>query len=266
MLCAAPALAQTDYLTFTGVWSTVPISGLSAPSALTGDAAGNLYITDTAASSIIRIAPDGTQSSVGGGLASPQGITEDAAGNLYVSSFTDSMVYEITPGGVQTALSSGWSGPAALAVDSSGNLFVADSTGLSELTPGGTKTLLVSSTTILGVAVDSGDNIYYGDSLNTEVYEILQGTTTANAHNFSSFPKNLFVDQMGSVFMAETATGIKRSDDSFGDSTNFGDTLVSAARVGRQLSQPVHRGYVGKRRKAGIGRGRFRVAECMSYR
>ena len=158
----------TDYLIFTGVWSTVSATGLTTPTAVTGDASGNLYIVDGTQTSIIEIAAGGAQTSIGSGLSDPLGVASDSAGNLYVTSSGDSKVYKIPAGGVQTALGSGWSSPVSIALDSNGNVFVTDSNGLSKVTPGGTQTLMVAASGIQGVATDANNNIYYGDNINQQ--------------------------------------------------------------------------------------------------
>jgi hypothetical protein len=99
LLCNSQARAQTDYLSYTGVWSTVPVTGLVSPSDVTGDSNGNLYITDTTLTSVVTYAANGTQSTLGSNLSAPTGITIDAAGNLYVASNGNNNVYKITPGG-----------------------------------------------------------------------------------------------------------------------------------------------------------------------
>jgi hypothetical protein len=227
MLGAAHAWAQIDLLSFTGVWSTVPVTGLSSPSAVTGDTAGNLYITDLALSSVIRIAANGTQTSIGSGLSSPEGIAADGSGNLYVTSNGDNKVYKITPGGTQTMLGSGWSSPVSIAVDSIGNVYVTDNNGFSEVSTGGTQSLLVPGMAIRGAAVDAGDNLYYGDNLSLHVYEIPFGTTVPMQHNSTDFTAGLFVEVQGKVFLAETTTGVRRADDQYTDTTTFGDTTNS---------------------------------------
>ena len=226
-LCAGHAWARTDLLTFTGVWSTVPVTGLSSPSAITGDAAGNLYITDSTLSSVIRIAADGTQTSIGSGLSNPAGVAVDGLGNLYVTSNGDSKVYKITAGGTQTTLGGGWSTPLSIAVDSAGNVYVTDNNGLSKVSAGGTQSLLARGPAIRGAALDAGNNVYYGDNASNHIYEIPFGSTTSAPYISTAATASLFVDAQGNVFMAKATTGVLHVDDAAGDATTFGDTTVS---------------------------------------
>ena len=226
MLGAGLAQAQSDYLTFTGVWTTLPFGGLITPSAVTGDAAGNLYVTDEGVSTILKLAADGvTQTTVGSGLNDPLGITIDASGNLYVTSNGDNKVYKITPGGTQTALGTGWSSPVSVAVDGNGNVFVTDSNGLSEYTAGGVQSPLVSGN-LRGVAVDAGNNIWYADNTYDSINEILAGDSSGTEQYYIPHAQNLFIDAAGSLYAAETAGGVQRHDDPYGYTT-FGNTAAS---------------------------------------
>ena len=227
LFCAVRGRAQTDFLTYTGVWSTLPVTGLGTPSAVTGDSNGNLYITDTTQSSVIKYAADGTQSTIGTSLQSPKGITADASANVYVTSYTDGKVYKITPGGSQTSIGSGWTHPVSIAVDAFGNVYVTDDSGLSEVTSGGSQSLLQSSSSIRGVALATNGDLFYANNASNQVYRIPYGTSTPEAHNFTDFTENLYVDQLGNLFMAQTEDGVQRADDTYSDHTEFGDALVS---------------------------------------
>jgi len=133
-------------------------ASLCVPSALALDAAGNLYVAQSASHVVRRIAANGTISTVAGtGIAGnsgdggsaaaarlnwPLGLAFDAAGNLYVSSFLGNVVRKITPSGTIAtvagtgaagfsgdgglATSAQLSGPAHLAFDPAGNLLVSD--------------------------------------------------------------------------------------------------------------------------------------------
>ena len=230
------ANAQTDFLTFTGVWSAVPVAGLSNATGITGDAAGNLYITDFNASSILKVAPDGTQSTVGSGLSDPDGVAIDSSNNLYVTSNSDNKVYKITSAGSQTQVGSGWSSPVSVAVDSTGNVFVTDSDGLSEVTAGGTQSLVIANGSLQGVTVDLNDNVYYGNNGTERVVELLAGTTSATDHNVVPYVRNLYVDAQGNVYNAGTESGVQRADDGLSDTTTFGDTLITVGVWGNAQS------------------------------
>ncbi|OHE81629.1 MAG: hypothetical protein A3G75_03185, partial [Verrucomicrobia bacterium RIFCSPLOWO2_12_FULL_64_8] len=91
----------------------------NGPQNLAVDAAGNLYLADTANSIIRKIAPDGTTTTVAG-LASnlgstdgtgsdarfnnPGGIAVDTSGNLYVTDTINNTIRKITAGGAVSTL------------------------------------------------------------------------------------------------------------------------------------------------------------------
>ena len=125
------------------------------PNAVVADAAGNVYVTDSA-NTIRKITPAGvvttlagtatrTGAADGSGPAAsfnlPYGIAIDAAGDLYVADGSNALVRKVTPAGVVTTVAGiagvrgtvdGPAGtatltlPTGVAVDTAGNVFVAD--------------------------------------------------------------------------------------------------------------------------------------------
>jgi sugar lactone lactonase YvrE len=106
---------------------------------------------------------------------SPQGVTIDAAGNLYVADTANATVRKITPAGAVTTLAgaAGQSGaadgvgpnarfrtPRGIAVDGAGNVYVADSAGatIRRITPAGAVTTLAGTDQIYGYADGTGAN------------------------------------------------------------------------------------------------------------
>ncbi|MGF7079161.1 IPT/TIG domain-containing protein [Mucilaginibacter sp. UYCu711] len=127
-----------------------------APTGITMDPNGNLYVTDShrvrkinssgVVTTLAGSATDGTADGIGAAASfgSLEGITTDAQGNVYVSDTKYLKIRRITPDGVVTTFAgSGTAGfadgpgataqfshPASLAFDAAGNLFVADSNPL----------------------------------------------------------------------------------------------------------------------------------------
>ena len=133
---------------FRGAQSMVSFSGSVSPRAVVVDGAGNLYVADVNSQSVLKIAPDGTQSTAATGFSHIGTIAIDASGNLYVA---DSNIFsgvfggmpvewdyeyvrQVYPGGVKTTVWAGISGggvlrsnAASISVDADGTLYVVDS-------------------------------------------------------------------------------------------------------------------------------------------
>lgn len=101
-------------------------TGFSAPSGLTFDRSGNLYVANFNSNTVDRISSDGTrmQFSSGANLKGPIGLVADDAGNLYVANYSSGTVARITPAGISTIIGTGFKQPYYLTLDKEGNLFV----------------------------------------------------------------------------------------------------------------------------------------------
>lgn len=189
--------AQTTYENYTWVTLAGPdtpgagsvdaqggAARFNGPTSIARDASGNFYVADYLNSTIRKIAPDGTTTTLAGlagfagtndgaGAAArfngPFGIAVDSSGNVYVSDNLDDTIRKISPAGLVTTFAGapGVSGsadgtnsaarfnlPDGLALDSNNNLYVADTDNhtIRKITPGG----VVS--TFAGLAGNSGTN------------------------------------------------------------------------------------------------------------
>ncbi len=168
------------------------------------DAAGSVYVADSANNLIRRIAPDGTTSTLAGlaGIAgsadgsaatatfsSPAGIALDASGAIYVADAGSHLIRKLSPAGSVTTLAgadwptpinSGFFGsipgsvPVALTVDRQGNIYVADAgmNMIRKLSSGGVASIVASTAAARGVAVDAAGNLYVADSGNDTIRKI----------------------------------------------------------------------------------------------
>ncbi len=139
----------------------------NGPTAITIDAAGNLYVSEYDGNYIRKITPAGEVTTVAGsgvqgfadGAAAvamfnkPSGLAVDAAGNIYVGDKHNQRIRKITPDGeVSTFAGNGVEGytdgtgtsaqvnnPAGLTIDADGNLFLADTDNqrVRKITPAG---------------------------------------------------------------------------------------------------------------------------------
>jgi sugar lactone lactonase YvrE len=197
-LAAASGLrAQTNYATpysFTtlaggtigNVDGPVGTARFHLPTGIAVDTAGNLYVSDTLNSSVRKLTPDGTVSTLAGGTAGSadgvgaaaqfRGLTDvavDAVGNVYVADKDNHTIRKIAPDGTVTTLagSAGQQGstddtgsvarfknPTGLTVDASGNVFVADfgNSTIRKITQAGVVTTLAGSPGLEGSADGTG--------------------------------------------------------------------------------------------------------------
>jgi sugar lactone lactonase YvrE len=176
----------------------------------------------------------------------PAGLASDAAGNLYVANSASNTIDKISPGGVLSTLagSSGVAGtldgagagarfnqPGGITIDSTGTLFVADSGNgtIRRITPAGIVTTLAGSPfnrgnldglggaasfgLPIGIAVDSLGNLYVADAFNATIRKI---TSAGSVSTFAGEPeKTGEIDGTGSAArfnypcgVAVNATGI----------------------------------------------------------
>ena len=141
------------------------------------DGDGNLYIADRNTESVLRVAPDGNQSTVATDFEVLVGaIAVDGDGNLYVSDAhpgADS-VWKITPGGARTQVWTGSNQASGVAVDGAGNLYVIDG-NLWKVPPGQAKEQVITGVTSLApnkIAVDGAGNAYITDLLNNQIVKL----------------------------------------------------------------------------------------------
>jgi hypothetical protein len=183
-----------------------------APAAAAVDAAGNIYIADTANDTIRKITPAGVVSTLAGsadvagsadGTGSgaqfngPQALAIDRNGNLYVADTGNDTIREVTPAGVVTTLAgtaggagsadgtgsaATFNGPRGIVIDASNNLYVADSGNdtLRKITPAGVVTTIAGTAGVTGGA----DGIGAAVQFNT--------------------PVGLGIDSIGNIYIADS--------------------------------------------------------------
>jgi hypothetical protein len=203
-------------------------SGLNKPLAIAADNFGNVFIgNNTGAGNIQKVTAAGVQSTIAcctgltpSTLTTISAISVDGAGDVYVND---------SPNSTSRIIKIPWNGtsygnpilflPSAVAgsatVDGNGNIYTATSATISKTTPAGVTSAVPCCTGLTpsnisisaNIKVDSGGNVYVGDSANNRVIKIpwngaSYGTATlvgtfANAGAISS----IAVDLNGDVYV-----------------------------------------------------------------
>ena len=201
---------------------------LNQAKGLATDAAGNLYIADTGVHSdgnrnVLKISPNGTQTTIGSGLAYPQGIAVDGAGAVFVADNDLNQVIKIPSGCTSSACqqviptpqcvvgASGVCAQQGVAVDGMGNVFVASFNGevLEVPANGGAQTVLYNpvGSHPVGIAVDAAGDLFIADVGLKTVVEVPAGCTSASCQSLVGSgwnqPNDVAVDAAGDVFVTD---------------------------------------------------------------
>ncbi len=219
MLCVSAQSASYTFTTLAGsdggagsFDGTGTAARFFQPQSVAVDIAGNVYVADTLNNTVRKISPSGVVSTLAGKAGSsgstdstgaaarfynPYGVAVDNGGNVYVADTNNDTVRKISPSGVVSTLAgkagsqgstdgtgaaAQFNGPLGVAVDSGGNVYVSDSGNntIRMITPGG------FVTTLAGKAGSSGST---------------DGTGSAARFND---PFGVAVDGSGSVYVADT--------------------------------------------------------------
>lgn len=163
-------------------------ASFNGPSGVAADAAGNVYVADTANHLIRMMTAAGVVTTVAGtggtagsadgaGTAAtfnlPSGVAADASGNVYVADYANHTIRKIAPGGLVSTVAGAagaagtadgvggaarFSFPRSVAVDGGGNVYVADSGNntIRKISPGGLVLTLAGAAGVSGSADGAG--------------------------------------------------------------------------------------------------------------
>lgn len=171
---AAPSPRQT----------VLPFTGLTYPTSVATDTAGNVYVVDGRNNRVVRLSAGSNTQSVlpFTGLKIPTGVAVDNAGNVYVTDRQNNRVVELPAGSTsQTVLPfTGLDNPSLVAADSNGNVYVIDRQDrVVKLAVGPSTQTVLELAGIKpprGLAVDGAGNVYVNDGINARVVKVAAGS------------------------------------------------------------------------------------------
>jgi sugar lactone lactonase YvrE len=196
---------------------TGPGAQFSGPQGVAVDSSGYVYVADTGNSTIRKLTPGGTSSTLAGlagdpgnadgtGTSAqfnhPEGVAVDSSGNVYVADTWNHTIRKLTSGGTSSTLA-GMAGtfgsdngtnsgarfndPTGVAVDGSGNVYVTDynNNTIREVTPAGVVTTLAGSAGMWGSSDGTNGNALFFqptaisvNSAGTTLYVVDSGNNT----------------------------------------------------------------------------------------
>ena len=242
-------LAGNGSNNYSGDGGVAASAQLSEPEGVAVDAAGNLYIADTANQRVRKVSVGGVITTVAGTgsagysgdggpansaqLHNPTGIAIDARGNLYIADEFNSVIREVSVAGTITTVAgngiSGFSGdggpatsaqlssPNGVAVDAVGNLYIADTNN--------SRIRKLSAERIITTIAGGSAFGYSGDG--DPAYDALLNS-----------PSGVAVDGSGNLYIADTGNGQIRKISTAGVISTIPTALVTAD-AGTQVISPL---------------------------
>jgi len=219
----------------------------TAPSGVTVDQDGYVYVAEFAGDIIRKISPGGSVGTLAGSsgnagwkdatgdnahFRNPWAVAADRSGYVYVADKDNHVIRKIAPSGLVTTMagkpgeagsadgdgsSARFHDPQGITVDSAGNVYVADTgnQAIRRITPSGQVTTIISNVTrLLSIAVDSAGAIYYSDS--GGVYKITNGKAaplppvllTSSPEGPVAQADGIAVDSHGAIYIVDTGKNV----------------------------------------------------------
>jgi sugar lactone lactonase YvrE len=194
---------------------------LNVPGAMASDAAGDLFVVNSASGTLVKLPAGGNVfTPVASGFSIPYYSNEpvsfvatDAAGNAYVSDSVAGTVSKITAGGTKTIFAK-VTGATGLAFDSNGNLYVGSATAsvstgsITKVTPSGKASVIAvfSNETPYSLAFDKSGTLYAFLLLPSAASNISKispdGSVTPFASGFVDISGGMSFDTLGNLYVA----------------------------------------------------------------
>ncbi|MEU7769212.1 serine/threonine-protein kinase PknD [Nocardia sp. NPDC049190] len=192
----------------------LPFTGVSLPTDVAVDPAGDVYVTDMGSDRVMRLAAGASAPTPlpFTGLKNPQGVAVDPAGNVYVSDTSNDRVMKLAAGAsVPTPLPfTGLKNPHGVAVDGAGDVYVADwgNDRVVRLAAGASTPTILPFTGLQdpqGLAVDSAGNVYVTELGTERVVRLAAGASASTTLPFTVLkdPQGVAVDTTGDVYIVD---------------------------------------------------------------
>jgi len=190
-------------------------SGLGTPKAITTDAAGNVYLADYSAGTVVKITLNGGTATTLLTVKGPTGVAVDAAGNVFITAYNSPVsVYKIAPGGTVTDIGSGdFQGPHSISVDAQGNAYFLDLYRYLYEIPAGstTPTELTQFDALNDMVTDAAGNLYaIGSGTSGSIYEFPASNrnTHITVETGITNGTTIAIDKGGNIYYAAAAAGV----------------------------------------------------------
>lgn len=199
---------------------------LRKPQGVTVDAAGDIFVADTGKNRVLKVAPDGTQTTIGSQFSAPQGVLADGAANIFVTDSGNSALKKIdASGAVHTLWTKGAAG--SMAFDAAGDLFFPSTYNVERLSTegaispvAGTGEYDTSAAPGFGsgpeeigqpsaVALDSTGSIYVADEVKSSIYRVSHNCALSVEYVGATLqqPAGLTFDAKGNLYLADAIQG-----------------------------------------------------------
>jgi sugar lactone lactonase YvrE len=205
----------------------LPFTGLTYPSDMAVDAAGDVYVTDSVNNRVLKLAAGSNDKAVlpFTGLNRPGGVAVNGAGDVYVADGANNRVLKLAAGSKeQTVLPfTGLDNPRYVAVDTGGNVYVTDGQVRMVKSPNGSyvaqrKMRVIklaagsNEQTVLpftdlespgGLAVDGAGNVFVSDSHKYRMLELPAGSRDQTVRSLGGLEGPFAVTAGGDLYFVD---------------------------------------------------------------
>jgi hypothetical protein len=195
---------DVSQITPSGVSTIFALVG-NVPSGIVIDAIGNLYTCDAGSNQVSKITPLGVPSvfAITGNV--PACITIDTSGNVYTANLGGNNLTKITPLGVATNYGNlNFETPQGMVIDSVGNVYVVCLANVvRKITPLGVSTnfgVFPSGDLLIGIAIDSLDNIYVSNQSNQIIYKLTPLAIQTTYGTSTNQPQQITIDSSNNIY------------------------------------------------------------------